>query len=61
MLYEVITLLAIDPEATARVRGQDVPLTWHAETQSKSRSLQIVVSARNGETHIRGEERNNFV
>jgi hypothetical protein len=32
-------------------------LTWHSETQSKSRSLQIVVSARNGETHIRAEER----
>jgi len=32
-------------------------LTWHSETQSKSRSLQIVVSVRGGETHIRGEER----
>jgi len=32
-------------------------LTWQAETSSKSRSIQIVVSSRNGETHIRAEER----
>lgn len=32
-------------------------LTWQAESGHKSRSLQVVVSARNGETHIRAEER----
>ncbi len=32
-------------------------LTWQAETAQKSRSLQVVVSSRNGETHIRAEER----
>jgi hypothetical protein len=32
-------------------------LTWRAETASKTRSLQVMVSARNGGTHIRVEER----
>lgn len=32
-------------------------LTWRGETASKSRSLQVVVSSRRGETHIRVEER----
>ena len=31
-------------------------LTWRAETQSKTRTMQIVVSAREGRTHIRLEE-----
>lgn len=32
-------------------------LTWQGETANKSRSLQVVVSVRRGETHIRVEER----
>jgi len=32
-------------------------LTWQAETANKTRSLQVVVSVRNGETHVRVEER----
>jgi hypothetical protein len=32
-------------------------LTWQAETPSKTRSMQVVVSARRGETHVRVEER----
>jgi hypothetical protein len=32
-------------------------LTWRAETASKTRSLQVMVTSRNGETHIRVEER----
>lgn len=32
-------------------------LTWQGETASKTRSLQVVVSVRRGETHIRVQER----
>ncbi len=32
-------------------------LTWQTETPTKTRSLQVVVSSRDGETHIRVEER----
>ena len=32
-------------------------LTWQAETESKMRSILLVVSARDGETHVRIEER----
>ncbi len=32
-------------------------LTWQTETATKTRSLQVVVSSRGGETHIRVEER----
>lgn len=32
-------------------------LTWRAETPTKTRSIQVVVSSRNGQTHIRVEER----
>ncbi len=32
-------------------------LTWQTETATKTRSLQVVVSSRDGETHIRIEER----
>lgn len=32
-------------------------LTWRAETASKSRSMQVTVGVRRGETHIRVEER----
>lgn len=32
-------------------------LTWQGETANKTRSLQVVVSVRRGETHIRVEER----
>ncbi len=31
-------------------------LTWRAETAGKSRTLQIVVTSRDGQTHIRAEE-----
>jgi hypothetical protein len=31
-------------------------LTWHAETASKTRSVQITVTSRDGKTHIRAEE-----
>ncbi len=34
-------------------------LTWSAETANKTRTTQVSVSARNGETHIRVEERLN--
>lgn len=32
-------------------------LTWRAETPSKTRAIQVVVTSRDGETHIRVEER----
>jgi hypothetical protein len=32
-------------------------LTWRAETANKTRTIQVIVSARRGETHIRVEER----
>lgn len=32
-------------------------LTWRAETASKTRSMQVTISARRGETHLRVEER----
>ena len=32
-------------------------LTWRAETANKTRTIQVTVSARRGETHIRVEER----
>jgi hypothetical protein len=32
-------------------------LTWRAETPSKMRTMQVTVSARRGETHVRVEER----
>jgi hypothetical protein len=48
-------------QQVAREHGQPSllgkTLTWQAETPSKTRSIQVVVSARRGETHIRVEER----
>jgi hypothetical protein len=48
-------------QQVAREHGQPSllgrTLTWQAETPSKTRSLQVVVSARRGETHVRVEER----
>lgn len=48
-------------QATAREHGQPSllgrTLTWQAETPGKSRTLQVTVSVRNGETHVRVEER----
>jgi hypothetical protein len=48
-------------QVVARDHGQPSllgrTLTWQAETSQKTRSLQVVVSSRNGETHIRAEER----
>ncbi|MDP2959644.1 MAG: hypothetical protein Q8N53_24780 [Longimicrobiales bacterium] len=32
-------------------------LTWQAETAGKSRTIQVMVSVRDGETHIRAQER----
>ena len=32
-------------------------LTWQAETASKMRTIQVMVTSRDGETHIRAEER----
>lgn len=32
-------------------------LTWRAETASKTRTIQVTVSSRHGETHVRVEER----
>jgi hypothetical protein len=48
-------------QQVAREHGQPSllgrTLTWQAETASKTRSIQVVVSSRRGETHIRVEER----
>lgn len=53
--------LVIVAQRVSREHGQPSllgrSLTWKAETASKSRSLQVVVSVRRGETHIRVEER----
>jgi len=47
-------------QAGSREHGQPSllgrTLTWRAETQSKSRTVQIVVASRDGQTHIRMEE-----
>lgn len=48
-------------QQTSREHGQPSllgrTLTWQAETANKTRSILLVVSARDGETHIRIEER----
>lgn len=48
-------------QQVAREHGQPSllgrTLTWQAETPSKTRSIQVVVSARRGETYVRVEER----
>ena len=47
-------------QAGSREHGQPSllgrTLTWRAETQSKNRTVQIVVSSRDGRTHVRMEE-----
>ena len=47
-------------QAHTRLHGQPGvlgrTLTWRAETPSKSRTMQVVVSTRDGHTHIRMEE-----
>jgi hypothetical protein len=47
-------------QAGSREHGQPSllgrTLTWRAETQSKSRTVQIVISSRDGTTHVRMEE-----
>jgi len=48
-------------QMTAHEHGQPSllgrTLTWQAETASKQRTIQVTVISRNGETHIRTEER----
>jgi hypothetical protein len=48
-------------QMTAREHGQPSlmgrTLTWRAETASKTRTIQATVTSRDGETHIRAEER----
>lgn len=48
-------------QSTAREHGQPSllgrTLTWQAETAGKSRTIQVTVSVRHGETHVRAEER----
>jgi hypothetical protein len=48
-------------QRTAREHGQPSllgrTLTWQAETAGKTRTIQVTVTARQGETHIRAEER----
>ncbi|GMV06613.1 MAG: hypothetical protein AMXMBFR53_28890 [Gemmatimonadota bacterium] len=48
-------------QRTAREHGQPNllgrTLTWQAETASKTRTIQVTVTSRQGETHIRAEER----
>ena len=48
-------------QMTAREHGQPSlmgrTLTWRAETASKTRTIQVTVTSRDGETHIRAEER----
>jgi hypothetical protein len=47
-------------QATSKDHGQPSvfgrTLTWRAETASKSRTVQVVVTSRDGTTHIRAEE-----
>lgn len=48
-------------QMAAREHGQPSllgrTLTWQAETAGKSRTIQVTVSVRHGETHVRAEER----
>jgi len=47
-------------QATSKEHGQPSllgrTLTWRAETASKTRTVQVVVTSRDGSTHIRAEE-----